>query len=89
MTSYVPLAAVVASAIVGFSKEEVNPFGPVHVKVYGAVPVAFANKFKSLAEQSVFGMYVNVGVTVGDGVTVIVVVAKGFETHPFTITVNS
>ena len=39
VTLYVPLMAAVALLVtLGFSCVEVNPFGPVHAKVYGLAP---------------------------------------------------
>src|SRR6478672_13433534 len=49
VTEYVPDAAVVEEAIVGFCSEDVNPFGPVHA--YVAPATAAVDKFNAAPAQ--------------------------------------
>jgi hypothetical protein len=82
VTVYVPLAAVVAEAMVGFCNADVNPFGPLHAYVAPADVVAV--KFNALPAQ--IGEF-EPAVVVGIGLTVMVEVAVPVPQAPVPVTV--
>ena len=82
VTEYVPPAAVVTPAIVGFCAVEVYPAGPFHEYV---VPELVADKLNVFPEQIGLGVAVTVGVEgIGFTVTVVVVALE----HPLVVPVN-
>ena len=83
VTEYVPLAAVVTAAIVGFCIEAVYVFGPVHA--YVALEIVLAVKIRVVPAQMVL-LLVAVGAA-GGGLTVAVVVPAG-PAHPATVAVT-
>jgi hypothetical protein len=83
VTEYVPDAAVVAEAIVGFCNEEVNPFGPVHE--YVAPATAAVDRFN--AEPAHTGPLL-VGAGVAGMAFTTAFTVPGALVQPFTVTVT-
>jgi hypothetical protein len=81
---YVPAAAKVALAIVGFCNEELKVFGPV--QLYVAPATALVVKFNGVPVQTGL-LLLGVGV-VGVGLTTTVVVPAGLVAQPGTVTVT-
>jgi len=83
VTEYVPVAALVALAMVGFCSAEVNPFGPVHEYVAPATVVALS---WTVAPEQYGPVFDAVGVA-GLGLTTTLVVPAA-ELQPFTVTIT-
>src|SRR4030095_6207620 len=83
VTEYVPDAAVVGEAIVGFCADDVNPLGPVHE--YVAPATAAVKRFNADPAQT-GPLLVGAGVA-GIAFTTALTVPAGLV-HPFTVTVT-
>src|SRR4051794_15636924 len=83
VTEYVPAAAVVALAMVGFCSAEVKPFGPVHEYVAPATVVALS---WTVAPEQYGPVFDAVGVA-GLALTT-TLVAPAADVQPFTVTVT-
>ena len=80
VTEYVPVAAVVALAIVGFCRAEVKPFGPVHA--YVAPPTV--GVLSAMVPPSQYGPVLDAVGVAGTGLTVTVVIPAS-EAQPLTV----
>ncbi len=83
VTEYVPLAAVVGLAMVGFCTADENEFGPVHE--YDAPAIALAVKLSAVPAQT--GLLLDAVGAAGVALTVTTVVANVLV-HPATVTVT-
>jgi len=83
VTEYVPDAAVVAPAMLGFCVEDVNPFGPVHE--YVAPPMLDAERLSVLPSQ--IGLLLDAVGAAGIGLTVTLTV-PAVLVHPPTVAVT-